>query len=212
MHTSPSLRRDLSPVVAAGPVAGSPAFVRLTGAVSLTAMLLFAATMVLPLWPWPEARSYGAIAAIGFQLSVALQLIIVWRTNAVGAHPAWRALVVVAAIAAVAGATAEAVDNITPSGTTLTVANATWFLLMASMVVVGVGIVRAGTWAPPLRYLPLLAHSWPIVLMPATVLLGEDVAWPLYSTYLFLVQTLLAVTLLLRPDLTGVRRIRTAAK
>jgi hypothetical protein len=168
--------------------------------------------MVLPLWPWPEARGYGAVAAVGFQLTVALQLIIVWRTNAVGTHPAWRALVVVAAITAVAGATAEAVDNITPSGTTLAVANATWFLLMASMVVVGVGIVRAGAWAPPLRYLPLLAHSWPIALMPATMLLGDERAWPLYSSYLFLVQTVLAVTLLLRPDLTGARRIRVAAK
>ncbi|MFC0680557.1 hypothetical protein ACFFGH_22225 [Lysobacter korlensis] len=208
MHTSSPIRRDRS-AAAAAPFVVPPAFVRLTGAFSLAAMLLFAATMVLPLWPWPEARGYGAIAAIGFQVSVALQLIIVWRTNAVGSHPAWRALVVVAAITAVAGATAEAVDNLTPSATTLTVANATWFLLMAAMVVVGVGVVRSGEWRPPLRYLPLLAHSWPIVLMPATVLLGDDVAWPLYSGYLFLVQTLLAVTLLLRPDLTGARRART---
>jgi hypothetical protein len=212
MHTSSPPRHDVSVSAApAYPSAVPPSLVRLTGAISLAAMLLFAATMVVPLWPWPEARGYGAIAAVGFLLSVALQLVLVWRTNAVGAHPSWRTLVVVAAILAVTGATAEAVDNITPSATTLTVANATWFLVMASMFVVGVGIVREGAWAPPLRYLPLLAHSWPIVLMPATILLGEERAWPLYAAYLFLVQTVLAVTLLVRPDLTGAHRARTAA-
>jgi hypothetical protein len=210
MHTSSPIRSSAwAAAPSAAPIGIPPSFVRLTGAISLAVMLLFAATMVVPLWPWPEARGYGAIAAIGFQLTVAVQLIVVWRTNAVPAHPAWRALVVVAAITAVAGATAEAVDNVSPTATTLLVANATWFMLMASMVVVGVGIVREGAWAPPLRYLPLLAHSWPIVLMPATLLLGEDRAWPMYAGYLFLVQTLLAVTLLLRPDLAGApRRIR----
>ncbi|WP_157155181.1 hypothetical protein [Diaminobutyricimonas sp. LJ205] len=190
------------------PATLSPTIVRLAGTAVAVLVGSFAVLIALP---WPAGSTVSVTSDIGslaFQLSTLILLFVMWRTHAVGEALGWRGfgagVTVIVMIAMASGLT----RTLAPSDVTLFATNLSWFIAMAGMFVLGVGVVARGRWRGPARYLPLAAHSWPLVALPVMVL-TEDTqgqSWYVYITYLAVTQALLGLALAIRPQLTGARR------
>jgi hypothetical protein len=169
---------------------------------------LVAAFSVLIALPWPAGATVsvaGELGAIAFQLSSLVLLVVIWRTHAVGESLGWRGLgAVVTVIVTIALAT-MVVQTVLPNEITLFVSNLSWYVAMAGLFLVGVGVVAGGRWRGPARYLPLAAYSWPLVVLPVMLLTAdtEGQSWMVYVAYLAVTQALIGLVLAIRPQLTG---------
>jgi hypothetical protein len=203
ISTAAPVRANTAPTGSPTPAQTVPtALVRVTGALSLLAVLVQSAATLLPIWPWDVALPIMQAAEAALLLCTILLLGVAWRTEAVGNSRAWRTMLVLAGVVVAVAAVATATGIAGPNETIDRAADIGWYAATVSMLLVGVGIVAAGTWRAPLRYLPLVAHSWPVAVVPTMLMLGTESAWPVFFVYFAVTQAALAVTLLVRPDLT----------
>jgi hypothetical protein len=206
--TTPApVRTDASPTALTRPLPTMlPTRMLRLGGAAITALV--AAFAVLVALPWPPGSSVsvpGDIGALAFQLSTLLLLVLMWRTHAVGEKLIWRGLGALATVIVVVAMACMLLKTLLPTEATLFAANVSWMVAMAGMFIVSVGVVARGQWRAPLRYLPLIAHSWPLVVLPVMVLTEdtEGQSWFVYISYLCITQALLGLMLAVRPRLTG---------
>ncbi|MET1044428.1 MAG: hypothetical protein ABWX59_09965 [Microbacteriaceae bacterium] len=195
-------------VAAALPTSLPATFVRLGGGAIAALVAAFAVLIALP-WPAGATVSVaGEIGAIAFQVSTLVLLFVMWRTRAVGDSVGWRCLGVVVTVLVTIAVVTMIVQTVLPNEITLFAANLSWYLAMAGMFLVGVGVVARGQWRGLAGFLPLAAHSWPLVVLPVMLLTGdtEGQSWMVYVAYLAVTQALIGLVLAIRPQLTGARR------
>lgn len=202
---APALSQALDPIRSSSPTL-SPALVRLGGAVIVALVAAFAVVINLP-WPVGVGTPLpGDIASVGFQASTLVLLLIMWRTGAVGDSVGWRSIGAAATAIVIA---AMAAQFIPVSGEAEQLAELTWFIAMIGIFVVSVGVVAAGRWRGPARYLPLASQSWPLVVFPVMMLTdnAENASWFAMISSVVVTQLLVGLTLAIRPQLTGPRAL-----
>jgi hypothetical protein len=202
---APALSQAVDPIRSSSPTL-SPALVRLGGAVIVALVAAFAVVINLP-WPVGAGTPLpGDIASVGFQASTLLLLLIMWRTGAVGDSVGWRSIGAAATAIVIA---AMAAQFIPVSGEAEQLAELTWFIAMIGIFVVSVGVVAAGRWRGPARYLPLASQSWPLVVFPVMMLTdnAENPSWFAMISSVVVTQLLVGLTLAIRPQLTGPRAL-----
>ncbi|WP_168625740.1 hypothetical protein [Cryobacterium sp. BB307] len=200
---APALTQAVDPIRPPSPTL-SLALVRLGGAIIVALVAAFAVVINLP-WPAGVGTPLpGDIASVGFQASALVLLLIMWRTGAVGDSVAWRSIGAAATAIVIA---AMAAQFIPVSGEAVQLAELTWFIAMIGIFVVSVGVVAAGRWRGPARYLPLASQSWPLVVFPVMMLTdnAENPSWFAMITTVVVTQLLVGLTLAIRPQLTGPR-------
>ena len=198
---APALTQAVDPTRSPSPTL-PPALVRLGGAIIVALVAAFAVVINLP-WPVGVGTPLpGDIASVGFQASTLLLLLIMWRTRAVGESVAWRSIGAAATAIVIAAMLAQFIPV---SDKPEKFAELSWFIAMIGIFVVSVGVVAAGRWRGPARYLPLASQSWPLIVLPVMLLTdsAENPSWFALISSVVVTQLLVGLTLAIRPQLTA---------
>lgn len=203
LRTSPPRVRDdvastpPPPTVAPAPTRGR---VRAAGVTLALGTLAWAGSIPLV---GPAAGQVTVFVCLLFQVGLWALLAVMWRTWATGTPRAARGLLVVeavllglATVSSVVALSSETIAATTP----FAIFDMAWPLSMLGMAVIGVKIAITGRWRGVLRWWPLVAESWVLVVLPLSAL-GETVSAWACGLHLLVGYTTLGVLLLLRPDL-----------
>ena|GEM_PF-6629002 len=155
--------------------------VRTHGAAMLVAGIAYGILIWLP-WPDGASRFLPAeFGALSFTLGALVLLALIWRARALPATPFWAAAATLALALQIATIGLEATSIVLDDAATELAATITLAASSATGFVVCVGVVAAGAWAGPLRYLPLVLASWPGAVAAATVFSSsESVLWSVF--------------------------------
>jgi hypothetical protein len=142
------------------------------------------------------------VGAFAFQIGVYLLLAIQARTGAIGSGRFARTFIVVEHVL-VAGAILNTLDPALPflRGTVWHgIFDACWPLSMLGMFAIGVRIAIKGRWRGVLRFWPLVAESWAVVVIP-TYALAPAAAGFVGGAHLVVGYATLGALLARRPEL-----------
>jgi hypothetical protein len=150
----------------------SPAAVRRLGGGLAAGAAAWAVTMGV-YGPNPDPANTPAVVAVmlgafAFQVGIYLLLAIQARTGAIGSGPLARTFIAVEHVL-VAGAMLNTLDPMLPflRGTVWhLIFDICWPLSMLGMFAIGVRIAVKGRWHGVLRFWPLVAESWAVVVVP----------------------------------------------
>lgn len=152
-----------------------------------------------------EGGRVTVLVCLLFQIGVWALLSTMWRTRATGTGRGGRGLLVTEAVllglATVSSGVSLAPDAIA-SSTPAMVLDLTWPLSMLGMVVVGVVVAAAGRWRGVLRWWPLVAGSWFVVVLPVDALVGPTAGSWACGLHLLAGYTTLGILIARRPGLT----------
>jgi hypothetical protein len=157
--------------------------------------------------PNPDPANTPAVVAVmlgafAFQVGVYLLLAIQARTGAIGTGRFARAFIAVEHVL-VAGAMLNTLDPLLPffRGTAWHLAfDICWPLSMLGMFAIGVRIAVKGRWRGVLRFWPLVAESWAVVVVP-TVGIAPAATGYIGGLHALVGYTMLGVLLARRPQL-----------
>ncbi|GAA4722027.1 hypothetical protein [Phytohabitans rumicis] len=204
-------RTDLT---AAGAEPAVPAIaatrVRRHGAVVAAGALMWAAGIVaFGLNPPTEVGvSLSDLIAVPFQLGLFALVHIQSRTGAAGTSRAARVMLRIEYVLLALATAWSILHGAVPAwrdDAWLAVLDLFWPLSMLGMFAIGVKIAVAGRWRGPARFWPLVAESWAVVTVPATIALGDTAGQWVGAGHLLIGYAVLGLILARRPALTDVR-------
>lgn len=114
-----------------------------------------------------------------FQIGILALVRVLWRTQAIGAGRAARAVLRIetGALALAMASTASDFFGLTNLDNPASLAlDMFWPISMLGMFLIGIRIAVAGRWKGVSRFYPLVAESWAVVTVPTMGIFGEGVA------------------------------------
>ncbi|WP_350276041.1 hypothetical protein [Kribbella sp. HUAS MG21] len=142
----------------------------------------------------------GDLTGLAFQLGVFCLLTVQFRTRATGASTV---LLKVEAVILGIASLWSLLHGVLPSNlqdtTWMLVMDICWPLSMLGMMVIAIKIALAGRWRGALRWWPLVAESWAVVTVPASIVLGDAVGRWVGGGHLLIGYATLGVLLAVRP-------------
>ncbi|NIK59471.1 hypothetical protein [Kribbella shirazensis] len=144
----------------------------------------------------------GDLTGLAFQLGVFCLLTVQFRTRATGSSTILLKVEgVILGIASLWSLLHGVLPSNLQDATWLLVMDICWPLSMLGMMVIAIKLAVAGRWRGALRWWPLVAESWAVVTVPASILLGDAVARWVGGGHLLIGYATLGVLLAVRPDL-----------
>jgi hypothetical protein len=209
ISTTPArARTDVpAPQPADGP-AISPGLVRGLG-LALTAGTLAWATSIFVYGTRAEGfgERVGNLTGLLFQLGLFALVAVQIRTRATGTSWVSRIMLKVELVLLGLAALWSLLSGVLPESEgdapVMQVLDVFWPLSMLGMMIIGIKIAVAGRWRGPLRWQPLVAESWFVVVMPTLMLFGEGVSNWVGGIHLIVGYATLGALLALRPDRVG---------
>jgi hypothetical protein len=142
----------------------------------------------------------GDLTGLAFQLGLFCLLAVQFRTRATGASTV---LLKVEAVILGIASLWSLLHGVLPSNlqdaTWMLVMDICWPLSMLGMMVIAIKIALAGRWRGALRWWPLVAESWAVITVPASILFGDAVARWVGGGHLLIGYATLGVLLAVRP-------------
>lgn len=188
------------------PPAPSTSTVRRLGLALAAGASTWAATMFA--FDGNDGARIGDLGGLAFQLGVFALLAVMLRTRATGTSRAsvWMLKVecVLLGLASVWSLLHAVLPDPYQDAVWLAVLDVFWPLSMLGMFVIAIKLAFAGRWTGLLRGWPLVAESWAVVCVPASVIFGAA-AWWVGPAHLLVGYVLLGVLLAATPERTGAR-------
>jgi hypothetical protein len=206
--TNPASARTDLPAHAGKPHAPTTTQARRVG-VGMTAGALCWAAGLFTVGAVPATElgvTIGDLSALPFQLGLFALVWLQLRTRATGTSRAAMAMLRVEYVLLALASAWTILHGAVPAfrdDLWLVVLDVFWPLSMLGMFVIGVKIAFAGRWRGPARIWPLVAESWAVVTIPATVVFGQGATGWVGGAHLLIGYAGLGILLALRPRLTG---------
>ncbi|MEO3814216.1 hypothetical protein ABGB17_34900 [Sphaerisporangium sp. B11E5] len=151
----------------------------------------------------------GDLAGLAFQIGVLALLTVQIRTRATGTSRAARAMLKVELVLLGLASVWSLLHGVLPDpaqdSLALAILDLFWPLSMLGMLVIGIKLAFAARWRGALRWWPLVAESWAVITIPASMIAGEDAATWVGGGHLLVGYATLGVLLALRPELVPAR-------
>lgn len=147
----------------------------------------------------------GDLTGLAFQIGVLSLLTVQIRTQATGTSRAARVMLKVELVLLVLASIWSFLHGVLPepaqNSLPIMILDVFWPLSMLGMMIIGIKLAFAGRWRGLLRWWPLIAETWAVVTIPASIVLGEDGATWVGGGHLVIGYATLGVLLALRPHL-----------